>query len=375
LLNPPFVQQWASFYPLVVLGGTFPAGFPTVNITDVVDVDGYSSSWLRQPYSITARDPNTRSSYVHQFNFGIQQQLGNSSAFEVAYVGSLGHKLPRLRMLLECTPDQFSTDILPCLPPGFQDLDPSAGTLADWVVNQENTANSNFHSLLARWETRAFHGLTVRLHYQWAHSIDVASASTPPVFLFAPATAALLKILGGINVDQFAALNNANPTLSLRPGLPTINTRALLPNDSTNNSNFAGERASSDFDSRHRFVIHFVYDLPRWESANVLGTGWQLAGITTIQSAQPFSVFSDAYGVPLRPDLTKTPNIDNHNPDAAIDGALPAGCNVDLTFYPCTGSAQVSAFDVTKNESFLPGSMPRNAFRGPALANFDFSVL
>lgn len=376
LLNPPFVQQWASFYPLAYLGDTFPAGFPTVNLTENdLDDDGYPSDWLRQPYSITARDPNTRSSYIHQFNFGIQQQLGNSSAFEIAYVGSLGHKLPRLRLRLQCTPDQVNLDIVPCLPAGFRDLDPSAGVLSDSIVNQENSTNSNFHSLLARWETRAFHGLTVRLHYQWAHSIDTASSANPPVFLFSPTTAALVKLIGTINVDQFASLNNANPTLSLRPGLPTINTRALLPNDSTNSSNLAGERASSDFDARHRFVIHFTYDLPRWNGGKALGIGWQLAGIATIQSAQPYSVFADAFGVPLRPDLTKQPAIDNHNPDAAIDGALPAGCNVDVIFYPCTGTTQVSAFDLSRNQSFYPGSLPRNSFRGPALANFDFSLL
>jgi hypothetical protein len=118
-----------------------------------------------------------------------------------------------------------------------------------------------------------------------------------------------------------------------------------------------------------------MYDLPRWERGNVLGIGWQLAGIVTVQSAQPYSVFADSFGVPLRPDLTKSPAIDNNNPDAAIDGAVPAGCNVDLSVYPCTGTAQVSAFDLTRNQSFYPGSLPRNSFRGPALANFDFSLL
>ena len=376
LLNPPSVQQWVSFYPLVLLSDTFPAGFPSVNVADFdIDGDGFVSSWLRQPYSITARDPNTRSSYIHQFNFGIQQQLGNSSAFEVAYVSSLGHKLPRLRLSLACTPDQFSIDVAPCFPAGFRDVQAGAGLLSDSIVNQENSTNSNFHSLLARWETRAFHGMSIRLHYQWAHSIDTASSTNAPVFLFSPTTAALVKLIGSVNVDQFAALNNANPTLSLRPGLPTINTRALLPNDSTNSANLAGERGSSDFDARHRFVAHFMYDLPRWEGGRLLGIGWQLAGIVTLQSAQPFTVFADSFGVPLRPNTTKMPVIDNNNPDAAIDGAVPAGCNVDVLVYPCTGTTQISAFDLTWNQAFYPGSLPRNSFRGPALANFDFSIL
>lgn len=369
LLNPPFVQQAASFFPFVSLGDLFPPGFPrrAVGFFDV-DGDGFDSILFRQSYSITARDPDTRTSYVHQFNLGWQQQLGNSSAFEAAYVGSAGHKLPRNRLLLECTANIFSRDPLACLPPLFV----GGGGLTDSVVNQENTANSSFHSLQLRWETRNFHGLTLHLHYQWGHSIDSASSANTPVFLFSPPTASLLALNFVINADQFASLNNANPALSLRPGLPIITTRGLLPNDSQNLGTFAGERGDSDFDVRHRFVLHYMYDVPRW--APGIGAGWQLAGITTLQSGQPYTVFGDFFGVPLRPDLVGTPNTDNDNAGGALDNATPAGCNVSGLF-PCPGTGSVSAFNPTRNLAFFPGSLSRNTFKGPGLVNFDFSIL
>ena len=369
LLNPPFVQQWASFFPFVSLGDVFPPGFPAVPFAAFdLDGDGASSTWLRQPYSITARDPETRTSYVHQWNLGVQQQVGKSSLFEAAYVGSAGHKLPRLRFWTECTGPTFLTSPFACLPAGFFG---GSGAASDSVINQENTANSNFHSLQMRWETRAWHSLTVRMHYQWAHSIDDASGSNPPVFFFSPASASLLSIFFGINADQFAALNSGNPALSLRPGLPIITTRGMLPADSLNSANLAGERASSDFDVRHRFVVNYIYDVPKW-GPNLIGAGWQLAGVTTFQSGSPYTVFGDFFGVPLRPDQIGPAVTDNNNAGGALDGGLPSGCNV---FFVCAGTGAVSAFDPTLNAFFLPGALARNTFKGPALVNFDFSFL
>ena len=369
LLNPPFVQQWSSFFPFVSLGDVFPPGFPAVPFA-AFDLDGDASSsiWLRQPYSITARSPDTRTSYVHQWNLGVQQQVGSSSLFEAAYVGSAGHKLPRLRFWAECTGPTFLGSPFACLPAGFFG---GSGAASDSVINQENTANSNFHSLQIRWETRAWHSLTVRMHYQWAHSIDDASSSNPPVFFFSPASASLLSIFFGINADQFASLNSSNPALSLRPGLPIITTRGMLPADSLNSANLAGERASSDFDVRHRFVVHYIYDVPKW-GPTLIGAGWQLAGVTTFQSGSPYTVFGDFFGVPLRPDQLGAVTTDNDNAGGAIDGGLPSGCNV---FFVCAGTGAASAFDPTLNAFFLPGALARNTFKGPALVNFDFSFL
>src|SRR5207245_10194222 len=50
----------------------------------------------------------------------------------------------------------------------------------------------------------------------------------------------------------------------------------------------AGERGSSDFDVRHRFIVNTIYDLPF--KRNRLVGGWQLASIITAQSGNPFNV-------------------------------------------------------------------------------------
>ena len=239
--------------------------------------------------------------------------------------------------------------------------------LLETILNQENSATSSFHSLLLRLDVRNLHGLQLRMHYQWAKSIDDASSLQPQVFVASPVVASYDASLGGINPDTFAGANNVSPALSLRPDLPVITTRPRLPQDS---SNLRGERGRSDFDVRHRFVLNYIYDVPKW--APGIGKGWQVAGITTIQSGQPYSVFVDYFGIPLRPNLVGSANVNYANPTGAIDSAIPAGCNRSEL---CPGTTATSAFDLNPSYDLLPGAQGRNTFTGPGLVNFDFSIL
>jgi hypothetical protein len=58
--------------------------------------------------------------------------------------------------------------------------------------------------------------------------------------------------------------------------------------------NLAGNRASSTFDQRHILTISYIYSLPIFRGAaglrkTLLG-GWQVSGITTMQTGEPFSI-------------------------------------------------------------------------------------
>lgn len=364
LLNPPFIQQTAGIN--VPLSDVFPAGF----LTPTQSTDG--GNFFGQSYSITARDVNTRTSYVYQYHFGIERQLGNQNVFGLSYVGSTGHKLPVNLLLLECTSSDFNgQNPEACLPPlGTQ----SPNQLSNSIVFQENEANSSYNSVLVQLRTRNYHGLTLQAYYQWAHSIDNAPTSIAPVFLYSPTAASAITDIATLNRDQLAGINNVNPALTLRPGLPVISTPDSLPNNTTNDTSLASQRASSDFDIRHRFVIAYTYAVPSWKRAGILGSGWQLGGITTIQSGQPYSAYSNFFGVPLRPDPQGTTTLNYSNPGGAIDNGLPAGCPFAYEG-GCPGSNQVSSFNPGPTFNFEPGSLARNTFYGPAFINFDFSVL
>jgi hypothetical protein len=195
--------------------------------------------------------------------------------------------------------------------------------------------------------------------------------------------------IDNLNPLDLEDVNSISPALSLGPDLPIITTRPTLPQDSTN---LRGERGRSDFDVRHRLVFDYIYDVPSWNRARALGRGWQLAGITTMQGGQPYSVFLDFFGIPLRPNIIKPVKIDNHAPSAVIDSAnpliVPTPCSQLKSMSACSlfpsdintlgpfnpASAFRVNFDPTTGFP-LPGNLGRNTFTGPSFINWDFSIL
>ena len=355
LLNPPFVEQNLAFFPFPALTDTFSAcGSAFISSNGCVTPSANPNSvsdWILAPYSVTAIDSHNKSSYVHQFHLGLEQRLGNKAVVEVAYVGSAAHRLPLLRDISPCpTGTAFLSNPVSC----FNSTDLFQQTS---ILDQENAANSSFNSLQVRFDTKSYHGLQLRGFYTWAKSIDDSSSLQPQVFLASPQLASIIVSDTADNPDNFAGANNISPTLSLQGNLPLITTRPRLPQDSTN---LAGERARSDFDIRHRVVLDYVYAVPRF--APRIGSGWQLTGITTLQSGQPFTVYADYFGTPLRPNVSGLVPLNMNNPQAAIDNGIPAG-------FPG------SVFDFTPTFSLQPGALGRNAFTGPKLVNFDVAVL
>jgi carboxypeptidase family protein len=358
LLNPPFVQQNLSALPpnpFALVSDTFSACGPGIVDTGCLTTSANPNSgsdWTQFPYSITAINPHNKSPYVHQFHLGIEQELGNRALFSIAYVGAAAHKLPALGDISPCSTANFLANPGSCVSGG--------GTnpfLFTTILDEENAADSNFNSIQFRFETREFHGLRLRAFYTFAKSIDDASSQQPQVFLISPLISSLIVSETGDNPGAFATANNISPTLSLQGNFPLITTRPNLPQSG---NNLAGERALSDFDIRHRFVFDYIYSVPRW--APVIGEGWQLAGITTLQSGQPFTVFIDSFGTPLRPNVNGAVPLNLNNPTAAIDNGIPM-------------NTAGSIFNLTPTATLSPGALGRNAFTGPKFINFDFAVL
>ncbi|HYH87036.1 MAG TPA: hypothetical protein VEX60_16395, partial [Pyrinomonadaceae bacterium] len=72
-----------------------------------------------------------------------------------------------------------------------------------------------------------------------------------------------------------------------------------------NSLTFEGERAASNFDARHRFAFHAVYDFPRFAdgAARLVFNNLQIAGTGQFQTGQPFTVNS-IFDVNLDGNLT-----------------------------------------------------------------------
>lgn len=257
------------------------------------------------------------------YNLNLQQEVIGSAILEVAYVGSVGRRLFRTR------------DINAPLLPGASRPFDTAAVLSriapnrPFIVNQlETSASSSYNSLQISFNQRRWHGLTNTVAWTWSHSIDDASD-------------------GIDSVPNMASPDN--------PHAPDR------------------ERANSNFDTRHRFSWASVYDLPKDIAPGRLGEGWQIAGILTLSSGQPYNVnFGDefdsqgAYDFILRPDVVGNPLFGVAPPDRLL--------NLAAFQVPCTLDGRGTDVSNCLPGTLHFGNLPRNAFLGPDFRNFDLSV-
>jgi hypothetical protein len=271
-------------------------------------------------------DRNLRTPYIQNYNLNIQRELFRNGVLQVGYVGSNGSKLFRYRDINQPVNPRVST----ARPFDNGPFAPSGGTF--FYVNQlETTAHSNYNALQTSFTLRNRRGLTAMINYTWSHSIDNASDG------------------------QDYVANATQPENSHRTDL---------------------EKGNSNFDSRHRFVASFGYEIPNFAPDHPrLGAGWQINGILTLKSGSPFHVnlFDDYNGTGEffpRPDLVGNPYAGTSGADRFLNlAAFRVPCTLDTSDPMNDGSA---AFCIPGTQHF--GSLGRNSLIGPSYSNFDFSI-
>lgn len=105
--------------------------------------------------------------YLNSFNFNIQRQLPFQSVLEVAYLGSLGHKLgaPTSRSINQVPQSLIGTNA------NSQILRPFP-QFSDVRVISPAIGNSNYHGLNIRLDKRSSHGIQFGFNYTWSKAID-----------------------------------------------------------------------------------------------------------------------------------------------------------------------------------------------------------
>jgi len=204
-----------------------------------------------------------------QWNFGIQYELIKDTVFKASYVGSrnsyLQASLPiNLANANRPAPATSEADEIARratqFRPFFLGLSGNATTPAssridprfNGVTMVRSVADSNYHSMQLDFTTRAKRYLTLNANYTWAHSIDDAS-----------------DVLG-VLVNDTAGFQD-----------PT---------------NISSNRANSEFDIRHRFVTHFVFELPFGRDFNgaaaKLVRGWSISAGLDYHTGMPVSILA-----------------------------------------------------------------------------------
>ncbi|HEY8224490.1 MAG TPA: carboxypeptidase regulatory-like domain-containing protein [Pyrinomonadaceae bacterium] len=245
----------------------------------------------------TTVDHGFNNAYVQSWNLNVQRELRPNLALMVGYFGSKGTHL-----ILRRNINQPVNGVRP-----YQALSTSGailpGTPLGNITQVESTGNSSYNAMWISLNQRLTQGLQFNAFYTWSKSIDYNSLSSQGVVV-------------------------------------------------QNSYDLRSDRAVSDFDARHRFVVSTIYELPF--KGSELVEGWKLAAIVQSQSGSPVNIVttnSTVNGVvnTLRPDVT---------------GPISILGTVNRWF-------DTSVF--TSVPRF--GNLGRNVIVGPAFNNIDFSVI
>ncbi len=181
------------------------------------------------------------------------------------------------------------------------------------------------------------------------------------------------------------AIGNANYNaleLTLRYTTPNLNflvgytwsksiDQASSISDPGNPYNFSATRALSAFDIPQNLVVSYQYNLPFerfFGHIKGLTSGWQISGITRINSGFPVSLHSDGDNSLMG----SNPNgVNNYSLDLPDYNGQPLNINSN----PRNGKPYFNINAFTLNALGTPGNASRRSFIGPGEINFDLALL
>ncbi|HUI43520.1 MAG TPA: hypothetical protein VL523_16275, partial [Terriglobia bacterium] len=302
--------------------------------------------------------PHFRTPYSENFNYGFQYQLTTNTVLEAVYVGSLGRKLlsgtdlnhPDLNnemqqlALVGGDPTAINIDCARPLSGCYGDPNGSLSDIGTLATNLSNGVSAS-HQLQVTLDKRMSHGFETRVAYTLAKT-----------------------------TDQTSGFRSRSSTF-------------------TDPYNFGLDHALADFDATHRLVISGGYQLPfdRGVQSNgllkKLAGGWNLEGILTFQSGNPFTLYQNNNSSLQnnyldRPDVLGPIQVfsnprQNRTLTSTGGGAGSCFAPTDANGVTTTGNFY---FDPTNLDCatvpfFTYGTLGRNTLRGPGINNWDLSLI
>jgi hypothetical protein len=290
------------------------------------------------PSTVTYFDQNLKTAYAVDWNLTIEHEMSHSLLLAASYMGSKGDRLYRRINTNRIGSGQFvgrSGERLFNTASGF--------------VTVNNQADSSFEGLQLRAESLKVRnwGLQFGVNYTWSHSIDNVSSLMGDD----PASGAT-----GLPLDAF------DPWL---------------------------DRGPSDHDVRHRWVSHFVWQIPLATTSvghkkHLLIGGWEISGILSFQTGQPFSLRDNQVADRDVADNTR-PRVTGTLPKVLEGDAIVSDARAPNAFLvlplnlvrdadgSCISDAAPLACQFSVNGPF-EGALGRNTFRRPGtfFQNFAF---
>ena len=301
-----------------------------------------------------AVSPHFRTPYSEHFNYGFQYQLTKDMMIEAVYAGSLGRKnivstetnfptLAALQAQLAAAggdPSQLNPECARPLAACDANGNPTG---AQQIETNTSSGTSSSHQLQLTVDKRMSHGLQFRAAYTLSKSIDDSS---------------------GFRARSSTLTDPLNPRL---------------------------DRGLADFDATHRFVISPIWQIPLGSHGNSLVSkiagGWTVSAITSFQTGNPFSIFSnngssESDNFLDRADVIGPVQIFKDPRQMRTFSPSPDGIHGSCLSGPTTGHF---VFDPTNLvcATGVPGGVPlfshgdsgRNFLRGPGINDWDISIL
>ena len=307
-------------FPNLPLASTLPA------LPILPDPATHSAASL---LATNAIDTKMAMPYTHQFVFNVQYEAMRDLLFEVGYVGSKGVKLPTQMFInqagIASTANPINGLTTSTAANRAQRV-PFLGMSPNGLTYLLTNADSRYNSLQLSATKRLSHGLQFLVSYTYSRSVDDSSGDTGSVFV----------------------------------------------NPSGDQLNIHQATGRSDFDRPSRLIFSYIYDLPylgyhfvpkNFATKTILG-GWQLSGVTTLQSGTPFNL-TDTNGASLYGTGTSRVSL---APGRTIQSAKKSGSVTENYKSYFDTTAFVAAGTVY-------GNVNRNPLRGPSQANWDLSAI
>lgn len=254
--------------------------------------------------------------YVYEYNLTVEQQLTPKIAFHMAYVGNATRKnyisLDANAPVYAPNAATTAAGIIARRP-----YEPSVNTFRFGTISLDApVVNGSYNSLQTTLRAHLSRRTNIFASYVWAKSLD----------------------FGGAVVD---------------------------------NTDIRKNYGVDDADIRHRFVVSYLYQLPETKRLGWVGKqlldGWQLNGITAIQSGNPFTIIS---GTDTNLDGTTNDRVNvagNPYPNGQhLSRARKIKSYIDPSAFstPCDDTASCNPY----------GNEQKNQFFGPGNVNTDLSL-
>ena len=334
------------------------------------------------PLTVTSLPQKAVWPYVQQWHLDVQHEFTRSTVAVLSYVGSKGTHLGRRADLNQIHPVPASQNPYPVGQPFTGPIpdpnNPGAnlydGDCATGTVGPGGPPIPGFNpDLVAADQTPGTPGV----------NMYVACGGTPDFFRPFPGFSDIRRLENGSSSIYHGLQASLRKTVgALQFSVAYTFSHSIDDASSGGDTgfvdsyDFAANRASSNFDQRHVVAISYIYDLPLFRGKglthSLLG-GWQVSGITSIQTGSPFSVINggggatpsdnagvaNGVGTGSYPDLVSDPlsNLPPEQPRSSLVG-------------PPYGNP--GAFVAPRGLTF--GDAGRNILRNPRQTNFDMAL-